>query len=93
MAFPTDMKDQVTDSITDATTQANTKVLGEAPAVSVDTLLEPTKQALENAAYNAQHHEGNSTVTEQAATTEGMTTLYEVDTATSEYSHQIYDSE
>ena len=93
MAFPTDMKDQVTDSMTDTTTQTNTKVPDDVPADSLDTLLAPTKQALENAAYNAQHHEGNSTVTEQAATTEGMTTLYEVDTATSEYSHQIYDSE
>ena len=93
MTFPTDMKDNITDSITDETTQTHTKVLDEPPADSGNTLLIATEQALENAAYNAQHQQGYGTLTEQAEIAQALSTLYEVDTATSGSTHKIYESE
>jgi len=89
MATPTDVNDQITDAVT----QTNTKVLGEVPAEELDMLLEPTKQALENAAHNATHGEqGVDTAAQQAAITQGVATLYEVDTAASGID-EIYDGE
>ena len=77
MAFPTAVNSQITDSIT----QANTKVLGDAPAVAMGNLFQATSQALSNAAHNSTTGQQNSNMTAQAATTQGITTLYSVDTA------------
>lgn len=77
MAFPTAVNDQITDSIT----QANTKVLGDAPAIAMGNLYQATAQALANAAHNATNAQQQSYVTMQAATTQGVATLYAVDTA------------
>ncbi|XZF14018.1 RebB family R body protein [Chitinophagaceae bacterium MMS25-I14] len=77
MAFPTSVNDQITDSVT----QVNTKVLGDAPAVSMGELYQATAQALSNAAHNATTNQQQSNITEQAATTEGVATLYSIDTA------------
>jgi hypothetical protein len=78
MAFPTSVNDQITDSIT----QANTKVLGDAPAIAMGNLYQATAQALGNAAHNATYAHQQSYVTTQAATTQGVATLYAIDTAT-----------
>jgi hypothetical protein len=77
MAFPTAVNDQITDSIT----QANTKVLGDAPAIAMGNLYQATAQALANAAHNATNAQQQSYVTMQAATTQGVATLYALDTA------------
>ena len=77
MAFPTAVNSQITDSIT----QANTKVLGDAPAVAGGNLFIATSQALSNAAHNATNNQQQSYVTMQAATTQGVATLYAIDTA------------
>ena len=77
MAFPTFVNDQITDSIT----QANTKVLGDAPAVAMGNLYQATAQALANAAHNATNNQQQSYVTSQASTTQGVATLYSLDTA------------
>ncbi len=77
MAFPTAVNDQITDSVT----QANTKVLGDSPAMAMGNLMMATSQALSNAAHNAVTNQQNATVTGQAATTQGISTLYSVDTA------------
>lgn len=77
MAFPTAVNDQVTDSIT----QVNTKVLGDSPAVALGNFMLATSQALSNAAHNATSSQFNATVTAQAATTQGVSTLYSIDTA------------
>ena len=78
MAFPTSVNDQITDSIT----QANTKVLGDAPAIAMGNLYQATAQALGNAAHNATYAQQQSYVTTQAATTQGVATLYSIETAT-----------
>ncbi len=77
MAFPTSVNDQITDSIT----QAGVKVLGDAPAVAMANLYQATAQALANAAHNATNAQQQSYVTAQAATVQGVATLYSIDTA------------
>ena len=77
MAFPTAVNDQITDSVT----QANTQVLGDAPAIAMGNLFVATSQALANAAHNATTTQQQSYVTAQASTTQGVSTLYSIDTA------------
>jgi len=77
MSFPTAVNSQITDSIT----QVNTKVLGDAPATAMGNFMIATSQALSNAAHNATSSQQHSTMTAQAATTQGVSTLYSVDTA------------
>lgn len=75
--FPTSVNSQVTDSVT----QVNTKVLGDAPAMSMGNLMVATSQALSNAAHNATTAQQQTGLTWQAATVQGVSTLYSVDTA------------
>lgn len=77
MAFPTSVNDQITDSVT----QANVSVLGDAPAMAMGNLFQATSQALANAAHNATNNQQQSYVTMQAATTQGVSTLLSIDTA------------
>ena len=87
MAFPTAVNSQITDSIT----QANTKVLGDAPAVAMGNLYQATAQALSNAAHNATTGQQQTNITAQAATTQGVATLYAIDTAsTGVATHKIF---
>ena len=88
MAFPTAVNSQITDSVT----QANTKVLGDAPAVAIGNLFQATAQALSNAAHNATESQQQSNVTMQASTTQGVSTLLSIDTAsTGEATKEIFD--
>ena len=77
MAFPTAVNNQITDAVT----QVNVKVLGDAPAVSMGNLFQATSQALSNAAHHATTGQQQSSLTSQAATTQGVATLYAIDTA------------
>lgn len=77
MAFPTAVNDQITDSVT----QSNVHVLGDAPATAMGNLYQATAQALANAAHNATNAQQQSYVTAQAATTQGVVTLFSIDTA------------
>lgn len=77
MAFPTAVNQQITDSVT----QVNTKVLGDSPAMAMGNLFQATAQALSNAAHNATTAQQQANVTMQAATTQGVSTLYALDTA------------
>jgi hypothetical protein len=77
MAFPTAVNSQITDSIS----QVNTKVLGDAPSVAMGNLFVASSQALSNAAHNATNNQQQSYVTMQASTTQGISTLLSVDTA------------
>lgn len=77
MAFPTNVNDQITDSVS----QVNTKVLGDAPAMAMGNLFQATAQALANAAHNATENQQQANVTTQASTTQGVSTLLSVDTA------------
>ncbi len=75
------MADTVNQQITDSVTQANTKVLGDAPALAMGNLYQATAQALANAAHNATNNQEQNNATLQAATAQGVATLYAVDTA------------
>ena len=77
MASPTAVNSQITDSVT----QVNTEVVGISPALSVSNLYQATSQALGNAAHNATLNQMESNVTSQAALTQGVATLYAIDTA------------
>ena len=77
MARPTAVNSQITDSVT----QVNTKVLGDSPALSLSNLYQATSQALANAAHNATTAQQQTNITAQAATTQGVATLYAIDTA------------
>jgi Killing trait len=77
MAFPTAVNSQVTDSVS----QVNTKVLGDSPAIAMGNLFVATSQALSNAAHNATNNQQQSYVTMQASTTQAVSTLLSVDTA------------
>ncbi len=77
MAFPTAVNSQITDSIT----QANTKVVGDSPAVAMGNFYVATSQALSTAAHNAAYGQQQSWVTEQTATTMGVSNLFCIDTA------------
>jgi hypothetical protein len=77
MAYPTSVNSQITDSVT----QANTKVLADSPAMAMGNLYQATAQALANAAHNATSAQQNAVITAQAATTQGVATLYSIDTA------------
>ncbi len=77
MAFPTALNDQVTDSVT----QANLEVVGDSPAIAMGNMFIATSQALSNAAHNSTTAQQQTTVTAQAATTQGVSLLYCVDTA------------
>lgn len=77
MAFPTAVNSQITDSVS----QVNTKVLGDAPAIAMGNLFVATSQALSNAAHNATNNQQQSYVTMQASTTQGISTLLSMDTA------------
>lgn len=77
MAFPTAVNSQITDSVS----QVNTKVLGDSPAIAMGNLFVATSQALSNAAHNATNNQQQSYVTMQASTTQGVSTLYAIDTA------------
>lgn len=78
MAEPTPLNDQITDAVT----QTNVKVLGDTPAVAMGNLFQATSQALANAAHNATTSQQQANITAQAATTQGVTTLFSLDTAT-----------
>jgi len=78
MAFPTAVNSQITDSVS----QVNTKVLGDSPAIAMGNLFVATSQALSNAAHNATNNQQQSYVTMQAATTQAVSTMLTLDTAT-----------
>jgi len=77
MSFPTAVNSQITDSVS----QVNTKVLGDAPATAMGNFMIATSQALSNAAHNATTGQMQTNVTAQAAMTQGISTLFSVDTA------------
>ena len=77
MAYTTHVNSQVSDSIS----QVNTKVLGDAPAMAMGNLFVVTGQALSNAAHNATNNAQQSYVTMQASTSQGVSTLLTMDTA------------
>ncbi|MBU2341972.1 MAG: RebB family R body protein [Alphaproteobacteria bacterium] len=77
MAFPSHVNSQVTDSIT----EVNTLVLGDSPSMATGNMFMATSQALANTAHNATNQQNQGFVTFQAATSQGVSTLYSLDIA------------
>lgn len=77
MALPTAVNSQITDAVT----QANVKTLGDSPALSLSNLYQVVSQSLGLAAQNAVMGQQQSNVVHQSATTQGVSLLYSVDTA------------
>ncbi len=83
----------VNGQITDAVTQANVKVLAESPAMSLSNLYQTISQSLSLSAQNAVTAQQQSNIVHQAATTQGVSLLYSVDTAaTGEATGEIFRS-
>ncbi|KVD00354.1 RebB family R body protein [Burkholderia ubonensis] len=70
------MPEQVSPAITDAVTQVNTKVVGEAPAMALGTLLQSNSHATSILLHNAVQMQANQAASNQAATTVGIMQLY-----------------
>lgn len=72
----------VSERITDAVTQANVKVLGDSPAMSLSNLYQTISQSLSLSAQNAVMAQQQSNIIHQTTTTEGVSLLYALGTAT-----------
>jgi predicted lipoprotein with Yx(FWY)xxD motif len=75
------MASTVNPQVTDAVTQSNVSTLADSPALALANLMQATSQALSNAAHNATMAQQQTNITAQAATTQGVVTLYSIDTA------------
>ncbi len=75
------MTDGVNKQITDAVTQANVKVLGDSPALSLSNLYQTVSQSLTLSVQNAVMAQQQSNIIHQATTTQGVSLLYSIDTA------------
>jgi Killing trait len=78
----------VNPQITDSMTQANAKVLGEAPALAMGSLYQTMAHSVGLAMQNAVNAQQNMNITAQAATVQGIATMYSVDTASAEAVHK-----
>lgn len=81
----------VNSQITDAVTQANVKTLGDAPALSLSNLYQVVSQSLGLAAQNATMSQQQANVIHQGTTTQGVSLLYSVDTASTGVATQQID--
>ena len=83
----------VNGQITDAVTQANVKVLADSPAMSLSNLYQTISQSLSLSAQNSVTAQQQSNIVHQAATTQGVSLLYAVDTASvGEATKEIFSS-
>jgi len=70
------MPEQASAAIADAVTQANVKVVGEAPAVALGTLMQSNSHASAILLHNAVQMQANQAASNLAATTVGIMQLY-----------------
>ena len=70
----------VSEQITDAVTQANVKVVAEAPAVAIGSLYQAAGHSTGLMYENAVGAQNQQNILSQAATTQGVTQTYSVDT-------------
>lgn len=71
----------VNPQITDAVTQTNVKVVGEAPAMAMGAIYQTLAHSMGILFENAVSAQQQLAITAQAATTQGVATLYSIDTA------------
>ncbi len=77
MADPTAVNDQITDSVT----QSNVKVLGDAPALALGHIYQTMAHSTGLSFQNAVTAQQQLNMAAQAATVQGVSLLYTVDTA------------
>ncbi|WDE07242.1 RebB family R body protein [Thalassomonas viridans] len=66
----------VNGAVVDSVTTTNTKVLGDAPAMAMGSLYQTIGNSVAMAAANAVYAQQQANVSYQAATTQGVTTLF-----------------
>ena len=71
----------VNPQMTDAVTQSTVKVVGEAPAMALGSLYQALAHSTGILFENAVAAQQNAAILAQAATTQGVATLYSLDTA------------
>ena len=69
--------DKVNGAIMDAVAATNTKVLAEAPAMAMGSLYQTISNSVAMAAANAVYAQQQANITYQAATTLGITKMFE----------------
>ena len=71
-----DQPKEVNGAVIDSVTAANTKVLAEAPSMAMGSLYQTIGNSVAMAAANAVYAQQQANVTNQAATTLGITKMY-----------------
>lgn len=87
MALDTPLNAQITDAVT----QGGVKVLADSPALSLSNLYQMVSQSLGLSAQNAVMSQQQTNIIHQAATTQGVSVLYSVDTASTGIATQQID--
>jgi len=75
------MPDTVNPQVTDAVIQTHPKVVGEAPAVAMGAIYQALAHSTGLLFENAVSAQQQMAITAQAATTQGVATLYSIDAA------------
>lgn len=87
MAQPTAVNSQITDSVT----QANVETLGNASATALSNLYQVVSQSLGLSAQSSVSGQQQANIVHQATTTQGVSLLYSVDTASTGVATQMID--
>ena len=72
---------RVSEQVTDSVTHVNVENLGMSPSVAAGNLYQATAQSLANVAHQATNGLQQTFITTLAATTQGVATLYGIETA------------
>ncbi len=71
----------VNQQITDAVTQTNVKVVADAPAMALGSIYQTAAHSTALMFQNAVNAQNQQNILSQAATTQGITLIYSIDTA------------
>ena len=71
---------KVNEQITDAVTQSNVKVVGEAPAMAISNVYQSAAHSTGIMFENAVNTQNQQNIVTQAATTQGISQIYSLDT-------------
>ncbi|MDC8099278.1 RebB family R body protein [Chryseobacterium rhizosphaerae] len=81
MALPTEKAGStVNEQITDAVTQSNVKVVGESPAMALSNVYQTAAHSTGIMFENAVNSQNQQNIVTQAATTQGISQIYSLDT-------------
>ncbi|MBL3550486.1 MULTISPECIES: RebB family R body protein [Chryseobacterium] len=81
MALPTEKAGTtVNEQITDAVTQSNVKVVAESPAVALSNVYQTAAHSTGIMFENAVNSQNQQNIVTQAATTQGISQIYSLDT-------------